>query len=117
MKSTNLITHLQDTYILVTISANLDYKIAAEALTVFSSLIQHIDRKVRLDLSQSNHMDSSGIGAIAFLHKRLRQLDFELELVGLNTQALTLVQSLGISNVISSRATLNRHSMIFDKPL
>lgn len=90
----------------------MDLNLAPELREVFPALVQHADRKIQLDLSQSHHMDSSGIGAIAFLYKRLKELDFDLELTGLNDESLALIQSLHINTIISCTAETKSNPII-----
>jgi anti-anti-sigma factor len=112
MISSHIVTELRDSCLLVKILANMDLALAPELQEVFPSLVQHADRKIQLDLSQSHHMDSSGIGAIAFLYKRLQELDFDLELIGLNDQALTLIQSLQINAIIPCASGIKQSPII-----
>lgn len=89
-----------DDYTLIRCYRNFDAHLVHEARIVFSEVIAHADRNVVLDLSMSNNMDSSGIGAIAFLYKRLNCLGFTLELIGLNEQSFQLINLLQISDTI-----------------
>ena len=54
-------------------------------------------RRVVLDLSQVDRMDGSGIGAIAFLRKRLSAAGQSLELSGAHGQPLALLRQLGLA--------------------
>lgn len=56
---------------------------------------------VVIDLSQTAFIDSSGIGAIVFLFKRLRELDRSLSLVGVHGQPLELLEHLRINKTIA----------------
>jgi anti-anti-sigma factor len=93
---------LKDNYTLVVMHTDLDSSTVPLISTVFDDVITHADRNVRLDLHQSTNIDASGIGIISFLYKRLKQLDFELELTGLKDQPLALVESLQINKIIQS---------------
>lgn len=65
----------------------------------FDELVQsHSD--VVLDLNKTNFIDSSGIGAIVFLFKRLREVDRKLSLVGVHGQPLELLNHLRINKTI-----------------
>lgn len=96
----HLTIELMENHILIKPQGNLDAQLAVEAKKVFADVIEHADRNVILDLSMTHVLDSSGIGAIAFLHKRLTSLGFTLELVGLNEQPLSFINLLRINKVI-----------------
>ena len=53
--------------------------------------------RVVLDLSSVRLMDGSGIGAIAFLRKRLAAAGQKLDLAGVQGQPLSLIQQLGLA--------------------
>jgi len=55
---------------------------------------------VVLDFSRVTFIDSSGLGAIVFLFKRLRALDKNLKLANTTGQPLQLLQYLRIDKVI-----------------
>jgi len=65
-----------------------------------SRLRPHIDRladsseDVVLDLSKVAFVDSSGLGALVFLHKRLVSKGLKLKIVGLKGQPLQLFTNL-----------------------
>lgn len=65
----------------------------------FDELVQD-QADVILDLSKTNFIDSSGVGAIVFLFKRLRALDKTLSLVGVHDQPLELLKHLRINHTI-----------------
>lgn len=54
-------------------------------------------QRVVLDLSQVETMDGSGVGAIAFLRKRLAAAGQRLELAGAHGQPLSLLRQLGLA--------------------
>lgn len=93
---------LKENYTLVKMLTDLNSDTVFEVRKGFTDIIEHADRNVLLDLSLSTQIDASGIGAIAFLYKRLKCLDFELELSGLKDQPLAIVQSLEIDKIIKS---------------
>lgn len=65
----------------------------------FDELVQsHSD--VVLDLNKTDFIDSSGIGAIVFLFKRLREVNRKLSLVGVHGQPLELLNHLRINKTI-----------------
>ncbi|EAR62006.1 STAS domain-containing protein [Neptuniibacter caesariensis] len=65
----------------------------------FDELVQsHSD--VVLVLNKTDFIDSSGIGAIVFLFKRLREVNRKLSLVGVHGQPLELLNHLRINKTI-----------------
>ncbi|MGF1725423.1 STAS domain-containing protein [Photobacterium nomapromontoriensis] len=60
-------------------------------------------QQIILDLEQVGFIDSSGIGAIVFLYKRLKADGRELELMGARGQPKHLLELLRIHQVISIR--------------
>lgn len=83
----------------------LDIEGSLDALAVdilrprFDDLVQD-KSDVVLNLSQIEFIDSSGIGAIVFLFKRLRALDRNLSLSGVHGQPLELLKHLRIDHAI-----------------
>lgn len=65
----------------------------------FDELVQD-SSDVVLDLSKTDFIDSSGVGAIVFLFKRLRALDKKLSLVGVHGQPLELLKHLRINHTL-----------------
>lgn len=100
-KFSNINIELKDDYILVCLLKDLDFHMAVHTRKAFQYLIEHADRNVKLDLSLSSIKDSSGIGAITYFYKRLKSLDFDLELVGVNNQSLQLMNQLDINKIIN----------------
>jgi len=60
-------------------------------------------QNVTLDLSRTDFIDSSGIGAIVFLFKRLRSNERSLCLTGVHGQPLELLHYLRIEKSIEIR--------------
>jgi anti-anti-sigma factor len=58
---------------------------------------------VVLDLSQTDFLDSSGVGAIVFLYKRLNASGHRLELQGVDGQPLRLLEFLRVTSVVPVR--------------
>ncbi len=63
---------------------------------------QLVDREcdVILNLQRVTFIDSSGLGAIVFLFKRLRGLDKTLKIINIQGQPLQLLQYLRVDQVI-----------------
>lgn len=65
----------------------------------FESLVQE-KTDVVIDMSRIEFIDSSGIGAIVFLFKRLRSLQRKLSLTGVHGQPFELLRRLRIDQSI-----------------
>jgi|SaaInl7_200m_RNA_FD_contig_21_3027867_length_433_multi_10_in_0_out_0_2 stage II sporulation protein AA (anti-sigma F factor antagonist) len=78
-----------------------------DALTVrqlrpqFTDIAATEGRDVTLDISGVDFIDSSGIGAIVFLYKRLVERKRKLEIHGVHGQPLELFRSLRIDRSIT----------------
>ena len=60
-------------------------------------------KDVVLDLSKTDFLDSSGVGAIVFLYKRLTASGRRLELQGVDGQPLRLLEFLRVTSVVPIR--------------
>lgn len=83
----------------VKISGDMDAASMADLKTMFENL-GSTSQDVVLDLSEVDFMDSSGVGGIVFLYKRLRVNGFKLRLAGARGQALQLLTHLRLSDLI-----------------
>jgi len=87
-----------------TIQFDIDGSLDALAVEIlrpnFDALAQN-ESDVALNLASVQFIDSSGIGAIVFLFKRLRALERNLNLIGVHGQPLELLKHLRIDQSIS----------------
>ena len=60
------------------------------------------DADVTFDMSRCPFIDSSGVGAIVYLHKRMRTRGYRVLLTGLQGQPLNLLRHLGIAGLLSA---------------
>lgn len=100
----------EETHTLVQINSNFDARLALEAHPLFEELIRNADRNIILDLSQVELIDSSGIGALVFLFKRLHVKGFHLELREMQEQPFRLIKQLHINEIIISSKKLSATS-------
>ena len=59
----------------------------AEAKTIRESLIRYVDNEhsfISIDLSQVDHIDRNGLGALVFIHIRAMEKKGHLEIKGLH---------------------------------
>lgn len=68
----------------------------------FQALVDDGKGRLILDLSAVDFMDSSGIGSIVFLYKRLKSQSRDLILEGVNGQPARLIQSLRVDKTIQT---------------
>ncbi|GGF76070.1 anti-anti-sigma regulatory factor [Azorhizobium oxalatiphilum] len=83
----------------VKIPGDMDAASMADLKTMFENLGSS-SQDVVLDLSEVDFMDSSGVGGIVFLYKRLRVNGFKLRLSGAQGQVLQLLTHLRLSDLI-----------------
>jgi len=55
-------------------------------------LVEQGERRVLIDFSRTGYIDSSGLGVLVSLSKKIRELGGELRLVGLNEDLQTLFE-------------------------
>lgn len=85
---------------LVNMPPAVDKYLATELLDTFDRLLEHTNNKIVIDFSQTHDIDSSGIGAIVYLFKRLHRRGLSLELIGLQEQPLRKVNGLHLDRII-----------------
>ncbi len=92
-KENNLVT--------ITLNRAFDASVAAEIRSELDSLTQQVDSDFLIDMSKSQFIDSSGVGAIVFLYKRLCCAGQKLRLNGVQSQPLELFKLLKIDEIIN----------------
>ncbi len=85
-----------------TVHGSLDATSVSTLKTDFESLAEQ-GQDVVLDLSGTDFLDSSGVGAIVFLYKRLSSIGRRLELQGVDGQPLRLLEFLRVTSVVPIR--------------
>lgn len=101
----------------LTPGAALDAEGAAALRPTLEALARAEVRRVVLDLSRVERLDGSGIGAIAFLRKRLLAAGQALEVVGAHGQPLALLRSLGLASLFGLEAARRPFWSILLRPL
>jgi anti-anti-sigma factor len=92
----------------VSVSGDFDVNTVGDVRELFESLVVQ-GSDVVVDLSEVKFIDSSGIGAIVFLYKRLVAQQHNMALVGVNGQPKELLDILKISKTIDVFITLNHY--------
>ena len=89
------IEHSDDRTITVNIAGEMDELGCNDARPVFEQLVEtHSNNHILLNLGQATFLDSSGIGAIVFLLKRLRTAGGDLSICNVNGQPRELIRTL-----------------------
>jgi len=89
-----------DQYKIIKLQGDFDAALVDQSREVFATIADQSEKNVLVDMSNVVFIDSSGIGAIVFLYKRLRCKELELILKGLNGQPFELIQLLRIDKII-----------------
>ncbi len=89
-----------DTVILTEDQLSLNGDEAAELKRNAVELIQSGVRRISLNLYACKYMDSSGIGKLLFLNKKLQQLEGEFKIIKINQTLYDFLESLAITKVV-----------------
>lgn len=92
----------------VSVSGDFDVNTVGDVRELFEDLAVQ-DNDVVVDLSEVHFIDSSGIGAIVFLYKRLVAQKHNMVLIGVTGQPKELLDILKISKTINVFITLNHY--------
>jgi len=95
-----LFTHSSSTEQTLSIFGSFDAKHIDELRQSFEEQPQKQANHVTVDLSNTNYMDTSGIGAITYLYKRLIENDKTMSLSGVHGQPEVLLRHLGLHKSI-----------------
>lgn len=77
-----------------------DAQLAPKLRDRFDDLLKHVNNKVIIDFNSTVRIDSSAIGAIAYLYKRLYCQGLALELIGLHNQPFKKIRQLRLDEVM-----------------
>ena len=75
----------------------------------FDHLIEKCDGDVLVDMTKVNELDSSGIGALVFLYKRLKMNKRNLGLLGVNGKPGELLNMLRINQTIKQYDSVDEY--------
>ena len=115
LKTVNITVKHLDNYTLIKVVGRFNAATSLSAQPIFNELIQHIDKNIHVDLSETRYIDTSGIGALVFLFKRLHIAGLALELIGVHGQPLCKIRALGLDHAIkiSSLLTTEKKLIVF----
>ena len=83
------------------ISGSLDALSTPELRPTIDALVAEKRPKITVDLSDLRLIDSSGVGAIVSLYKRMRALGAKVEVVGLKDQPLAIFRLLRLDRIFT----------------
>jgi anti-sigma B factor antagonist len=83
------------------IEGSLDAVTVAEIRPTIESILGARPRRVIVDLSALRMIDSSGLGAIVSLYKRLRETGGDVNVVGVQDQPLAIFKLLRLDRIFS----------------
>ena len=85
-------------------AGNLDALGVKENIAVFNRLAE-LDEDLIIDMKAVERLDSSGLGALVFLYKRLRSQGHTVSVINVAGQPLSLLTDLGIARTLIGRAS------------
>lgn len=85
----------------VRISGSLDALSTPELRPTIDALVAEKRPSITVDLSDLRLIDSSGVGAIVSLYKRMRALGAKVEVVGLKEQPLAIFRLLRLDRIFT----------------
>jgi anti-sigma B factor antagonist len=83
------------------ISGSLDALSTPELRPTIDALVAEKRPRITVDLSDLRLIDSSGVGAIVSLYKRMRALGAKVEVVGLKDQPLAIFRLLRLDRIFT----------------
>jgi anti-sigma B factor antagonist len=93
-------------------SGNLDALTAGELRETLDEVIAERPRRVTLDFDALTNLDSSGVGAIVSLFKRLRANGGELTIANARDQPLEVLRLIDIRRLLLPAAERKRHAAV-----
>ena len=86
----------QNDIVILSLKGNLDALTAPDLRPTIDDLVSNRKNKVVLDLKQLELIDSSGVGAIVSLFKRVRQIDGDVKIACLENQPKEIFRLLNL---------------------
>ena len=93
---------------LVKMTGFVDAALAPQLREAFDKVLAHPYKHVVLDFSETTDLDTSGVGAIVYLFKRLHHQGLTLEFIGLQRQPLRKIRKLHLDAVIKMTPKVHR---------
>ena len=110
-------TTIQLNTVSVVLNGDFDAEAVKEIRPLFHELSEKNESNVIIEMSDVSFIDSSGIGAIVFLYKRLVAKGFELVLIGPTGQPLQIMEQLRINQSIRFFSDMKTYFLSTGNPL
>jgi anti-sigma B factor antagonist len=91
----------------LSIEGQLDALTAPSLTDTLDSLVGGGRRSILVDLSKLRIIDSSGVGALVSLYKRVRAAGRDMSVVGVRAQPLAIFRLLGLDRILISPRTMS----------
>ncbi len=91
--------------LVLSINGDMDAIGCRDIQPTIDQVLQQEHQQVQIDLAQVAFLDSSGIGAIVYLYKRLIEKERTMEIKNAHGQPLELIKLLRIENAIPVNTT------------
>ena len=104
---------MHDDLMVLSVSGNLDSLTVPDIRPEIEKIVASGVRKVALEMSSLEVIDSSGIGAIVSLFKRVRSLGGDVKIVGVRGQPREILRLLGLERAFDIVATLDEAAKRF----
>ena len=102
-------THDLKDHVIVVLDEEFDAQEVAELQPQLEILVQRPSGDIIVDMSAVTFIDSSGIGALVFLYKRLVAQGRDMALVGLQAQPRDMLRLLRIDKTVSTFESLDAY--------
>ena len=93
-------------YQVIALTGPFDAKAVVDCRTALKQQTVNAEKGIVIEMSEVNFLDSSGIGAIVFMYKRLSLNSRSLHLVGLKDQPDRLIKLLRINQTIKTYTSI-----------
>lgn len=97
----SILAHKGTKFYEIKIDGNFDKMMISEAKQIFSEVADTVEIDVRIDMADAEFLDSSGVGALVQLHKRLKFRGYALSIVNLREQPYGVLSRLRIDKIIT----------------
>lgn len=94
---------------------NLDAAGVKDNIAVFDNLAT-LNEDLTIDMAAVSHLDSSGLGALVFLYKRLRSQGHTVSVINVAGQPLSLLTELGIARTLIGKSATRALRNVDPKP-
>jgi anti-sigma B factor antagonist len=101
----NISTSVDGDIVTLQVAGELDILSVGQVFPVLDQLLRGPQRRWRLDLSQLRMLDSSGVGAIIYAFRKLRERHGVMTIDGATDQPLSVLRLMRLDKVIERSAS------------